>query len=340
MKNLLHVLVGVFILLTQHTALAQTLHNGKNVDRTAMSYYDGLQTFRALEYTVSADPQSTKIYRLETMPENGFPAVVLRGLSQGSIHTFEDKSPYSNVFTDNATPYSSEEAVQAMSGFQRVMLAYSQRFGWKGIDGVGLAPINVKLENSDETAPNVPIYTAYLKGKDFEVFNFGRSISNSAPFMNVIEAIAHEYAHAVLRYRTGIGANTPETCSEFRAVNEGIADVFGIYIKNQIKKNSPQNFDWIFADQNPSQTRDVSNPKSYGSPDTYNGEHYINICTTDYDPHPGAGILQRWFYLLVAGFPGPALNDLNYSYNGIAAIGPEKAIQILWEAIPHVKLIV
>ena len=324
--------------LSSFTASAQPLNNPKNVDRTAMSFFDGQQTFRALEHTVNADPQSTKIYRLETMPENGFPSVVLRGLSQGNIHTFEDKSPYSNVFTDNATPYSSEEAVQTISGFQRVMLAYNQRFGWKGIDGIGLAPINVKLENSDETAPNVPIYAAYLKGKDFEVFNFGRSLSNSDPFINVIEAISHEYAHAVLRYRAGIGANTPETCSEFRAVNEGIADVFGIYIKNQIKKNSPQNFDWIFADQNPSQARDVSNPKSYGSADTYNGEHYINICTTDYDPHPGAGILQRWFYLLVAGFPGPALNDLNYAYSSVTAIGPEKAIQILWEAIPYVKL--
>ncbi|MHA4737797.1 M4 family metallopeptidase [Dyadobacter sp. MSC1_007] len=338
MKRALFVFTIFALFLKNQFTFSQTLHNAKNVDRTAMSYFDGLQTFRALEYTVNPDPLSDKIYRLQTLPENGFPAIILKGLIQSSLHSFEDKSPYSNVFTDNSTPYTSPEAVQTLVGFEKVMEEYNQRFSWKGIDGIGVAPINVKLENSDETAPSSPIYAAFIKTSNFEVFNFGRSITNSDPFVNVVDIIAHEYSHAILRYKSGIGADKPEVCSEFRTLNEGIADVFGLYIKNRVKKNSPQNYNWIFADQIPTQARDASNPKSIGFADTYNGQNFVNLCSTDYKEHPGGGVLQKWFYLVASGSQGSATNDLGYMYSNLTGIGVEKAIQIVWDAIPFLKV--
>lgn len=57
-----------------------------------MSFYDGLQTFRALEYTVDANPNSDKIYRLQTLPENDFPAIELQGIDGGQSVYFEDKT--------------------------------------------------------------------------------------------------------------------------------------------------------------------------------------------------------------------------------------------------------
>ncbi len=47
-KSLLILHMTWAFLLCLRPAFSQTTHNAKNVDRTAMSFYDGLQTFRAL----------------------------------------------------------------------------------------------------------------------------------------------------------------------------------------------------------------------------------------------------------------------------------------------------
>ena len=68
MNNLRLTLIGVFTLLLYVTTYSQTLPNSKNVDRTAMSYFDGPQTFKALEYTLTQYPQSTKVVFLNGEP--------------------------------------------------------------------------------------------------------------------------------------------------------------------------------------------------------------------------------------------------------------------------------
>jgi Zn-dependent metalloprotease len=44
--------------------------------------------------------------------------------------------------------------------------------------------------------------------------------------------------------------------------------------------------------------------------------------------------MHKWFYLLATGFQGSAYNDLGYGYSNLQGIGVEKAIQIVWNAIP------
>lgn len=315
-----------------HIAFAQLV----NVDRTAMSYFDGPQTFRALEYSIDPNPQ--KIYRLETLPENGFPAIILHGDDNGASVYFEDKFPYDDQYTDNQTQYLSAEAVQTFYGFQRVMKAFDQRFGWKGIDGIGIDPINIYLEDSDDNPSEPVTFSQHYKDENNEYFEFVRSLSDNQDFRNTIDIVAHEYTHAIFTRRTSIINDNQYQCNEYRTLNEGIADIFGVYIKNKIKQSSQQNYNWLFGDQVYGPTKPFYSPKSFQFADTYQGEFYENVCTENYKPHPGAGIAQKWFYLLSEGFQGSAYNDLGYGYSDLEGIGVEKAIDIVWDAVPSIKV--
>ncbi len=338
MRTLLYCCCIILFRFSCHSTFSQTLNNAKNVDRTAMSFYDGLQTFRALEYTVDANPNSDKIYRLQTLPENDFPAIELQGIDGVQSVYFEDKTPYDDQFTDNPTQYLSTEAVQTFYSFQRVMEAFNQRFGWKGIDGIGKAPIKIYLKNSDDNPDEPDTYSNYYNDEVQERFEFIRSLSDTKTLYNTIDAVAHEYSHAIFHNKTSIINYEEYQCNEHRTINEGIAYIFGIYIKNKVKQSTPQNYDWIFGQQVFSPLRPLYNPKNHGYADTYNGEYFVNVCTESYEVHPGGGVAEKWFYLLSEGFQGSAYNDLGYGYSNLTGIGVEKAIQIVWDAMPSIKV--
>ncbi|MDR6804483.1 hypothetical protein J2Y45_001751 [Dyadobacter sp. BE34] len=336
MKNSRCLLLGVFLLLLRHIVLSQNLYNAQNVDRTATSFFDGQQTFRALEYTVNADPQSAKIYRLQTLPENDYPEIILKGVDNGSEVFFEDKVPFDNVYDNNPTPHLSSEAVQTFYGFQEVMKAFGQRFGWKGIDGAGAIPIKIFMKDGDDEQVPGKNNGWFAEDTGNEHFVFLRSLSNPAPFTNVLEMIGHEFTHGVILYKTGIMFSDDFTCSEFNTLHEGIADIFGIYFENFIEKSDPKKFNWLFAEQFKA-AEDFSTPKNHQFADTYNGQYYVNVCDENYNPHPGAGVAEKWFVLLSDGSLGSAYNDLGYGYSNLSGVGPEKAIQIVWNAIPLLK---
>jgi hypothetical protein len=337
MKNLLYTLIRVLIPFLPHTALPQTLNNAQNVDRTAMSFFDGQKTFRALEYTVNQSPQSEKVFRLQTVPENGYPEIILKGVDNGSEVFFEDKLPSDNTFTDNATPYLSSEAVQIFYGYQEVMKAFGQRFGWKGVDGTGTVPVRIFMKDADDEPFPTTNHGGFFGDIGNEYFIFFRDLSVAAPFNSVLEIIGHEFTHAIIFHKTGL-VNTEEiTCAEFNTLHEGIADIFGIYLENLLEKSDPQNFNWIFSEQCKAVGDNFSAPKNHGYADTYNGQLYINVCSENYNPHPGAGVAEKWFVLLSDGFQGSAYNDLGYGYSNLSGIGPEKAIQIVWNSISSLK---
>jgi hypothetical protein len=226
LRNGISCLAFIFLSLN---SFAQTLYNPKNVDRTAMSYFDGQQTFRALEY--STDPQgNNKVYRLQTLPENGFPGIILLGTEFGISKYFEDKAPHDDLYTDNATPFLSVEAVQSHYGFQRVMKEFSQRFGWKGIDGAGVKSVNIYMVNTDETPDEPAIQASYINN---DYFKFGRSLNGAKPFINTMEVIAHEFSHAIFYHRTGIVKDWQQLCSEYRTLNEGMLTYLGFISRTE-----------------------------------------------------------------------------------------------------------
>ncbi len=334
MKNSILSLIVIFILCC-HTSFSQTLHNPQNVDRTATSYYNGLQTFRALEYTKDPDQQSEKVYRLQTLPENGFPAIHITGTDNGSTVYFEDKVPYDNSFADNPTPYLSAEAVQLHFSFQTAMKIFDQRFGWKGMDGTGADPIKISVENSDGTSKDYS-YAYYSANINNKYFAFGKSFAHSTPLPSSIDIVAHELSHAIMQHKSNITYLT-SLCTEYRSIDEGLADIFGIYVKNKFLQSTPQNYNWLVGEEISSIPKDISNPKSHDRADTYKGQYFDNSCSDSYNFNAGAGVAGKWFYLLSSGFTGTATNDLGYQYSNITGIGVEKAIQIIWNTIPNLK---
>ncbi|MBO9617346.1 MAG: M4 family metallopeptidase [Dyadobacter sp.] len=331
----LHLLLtGIWISLPL-LSVSQPMYNAQNVDRTAMSFFDGQQTFRALEY--STDPQgNNKVYRLQTLPENGFPAIILRGISAGDSVYFEDKDPFDNQFTDNPTPYLSAEAVQLHYGIQTVMKVTDERFGWKGLDGIGASPVKILMQNTDELE-DVPSNAYYLRDTNDENFFFGRSLKSIDPFVSIIDVIAHEFCHGIFQHRANIPLYT-EFCREEESINEGIAWIFSNYIKNKIKQSTPQNYNWLIGDQIDDDPLHFNNPKSHEIADTYNGQYYINECSESYEVDAGGGVVLKWYYLLSVGFQGSAYNDLGYGYSNLTGIGVEKAIQIVWDAMPGITI--
>ncbi|MGG7665311.1 M4 family metallopeptidase [Dyadobacter sp. BHUBP1] len=333
MKNLQYALVGALCLLL-HNALSQNLYNPKNVDKTVMTYYQGMQTMRVLEHTINPDPQSEKIYRLETLSENGFPPISLVGTDNGSTVTFEDKFPYDDMYSDNTTPYLSTEAAQLFYGFQTAMKIFDQRFGWKGLDAIGVNPAKIFIENSDETQSSEYSYAKYsLTNEDFV---FGKSVQQNTPLYCSMDVAAHEFSHAVMAHRNNV-TFLPSVCTEYRSIDEGLANVFGIYVKNKVLQSTPQSYNWFLMEEFFLKKWDLRDPKSNKLADTYKGKNFDNGCSANYDYGAGAGVVVKWFYLLSSGFAGSATNDLGYQYGNLTGIGVEKAIQIIWDAIPKLK---
>lgn len=336
MKHLLRESIKVLLLLIGYTALAQNPPNAKNVDKTVMTYYQGTQTVRALEYTINADPQSEKIYRLQTLSENGFPPIWLFGTDNGSTVTFEDKSPYDNMYTDNPTPYLSAEATQLFYGFQTAMKIFDQRFGWKGMDNIGMKPLKIYIENSDETQNPHDSYAYYSGDFNNQYFVFGKSVQQNTPLHCTVDIAAHEFSHAVMKHRGNI-TTIASPCAEYLSINEGIANIFGIYVKNKVLQSTPQNYNWLYSEEFLLTKGDLRDPKSVNWADTYKGQNFNNGCALNYKDGSGSGVTTKWFYLLSSGFAGTATNDLGFQYSNLTGIGIEKAIQIVWDAIPQLK---
>ena len=336
MKHLQHAVIGALFFLLHYTALCQNLHNPKNVDKTIMTFYQGMQPMRVLEHTINPDPQSEKIYRLQTLSENGFSPIWLSGTDNGSTVTFEDKSPYDNMYSDNATPYLSTEAAQLFYGFQTTMKIFDQRFGWKGLDAIGIDPIKVLIENSDETQNSDDSYALYFADVNNRHFTFGKSVQQNTPLFCTIDVVAHEFSHAVIMHRSNITSiNYP--CAEYWSIDQGLANILGIYIKNKVLQSTPQNYNWVKMEEFLSKKIDLRDPKSSNWADTYKGQNFDIGCSDNYDYDAGSGVTTKWFYLLSSGFAGSATNDLGYQYSNLTGIGIEKAIQIIWDAIPKLK---
>ncbi len=155
------------------------------------------------------------------------------------------------------------------------------------------------------------------------------------------DVIAHEYAHVLI--------HNP-TCANFDnfgdagAINEGISDIFGVYIE-AFGSGNISNIDWSMGEwaginrffQNPhndfvlNNNSTVTIPKpsplkyletGYWLQSLFNNGIPPNG-TTDNTIHQNGGVIRKWFYLLANGSNGIPING--YIIQGI---GLEKAINI------------
>lgn len=133
--------------------------------------------------------------------------------------------------------------------------------------------------------------------------------------LTTMDISAHEVAHGWTDYTSDlIYAN------ESGALNESFSDILGFLVENYAR---PSNWNWTIGEDIGGAFRSMSNPNSYGNPDTYNGSFWVDqdcIPSSSNDRcgvHTNSGVQNHWFYLLAQG--GLGINDVGDSIivNGI-----------------------
>ena len=179
------------------------------------------------------------------------------------------------------------------------------------------------------------------------VMSYGDGSSNGSEgngffdALTSIDVAAHEIGHAVTEFTANLAYQR-----ESGAMNEGFSDIWGAAVEHFAKGNSndaaPDASIWLIGDEIDRRSgsaglRSMSNPTSLGQPDTYGGTNWVNVnCgtptqTNDYcGVHTNSGVLNYWFYTLVAGASGT--NDIGNNFN-VSGIGMNKASSIAYRLV-------
>lgn len=138
--------------------------------------------------------------------------------------------------------------------------------------------------------------------------------------LNLFDVLNHEMTHGYLDRNNLLNYNSPDT----RAVNEGIADIFGVYFEAMANQDGVH--DWLMADDrtngDPSD-RDVVNPAF----DCITADGF-----EDGSKHERGSPLTHWFYLITDGRAGTNSNNPT-----IEGLGLEKAMSIVVETLNNLE---
>jgi len=141
--------------------------------------------------------------------------------------------------------------------------------------------------------------------------------------LTTLDIVGHELTHGLTDFSSDlIYAN------ESGALNESFSDIFGTTLEFFAR---PNRANWEIGEDIGGAFRSMSNPKTFGSPDTYKGQNWINqncIATRSNDQcgvHTNSGVQNHWFYLLSEG--GSGVNDVADSFN-VNGIGMKKAEKV------------
>lgn len=143
-----------------------------------------------------------------------------------------------------------------------------------------------------------------------------------------IDVVAHEFGHGIDDFSSQLLYQ-----DESGAINESLSDIWGSLVESFALGSNPDN--WLIGEQitlNSFALRSMSNPKSLGDPDTYQGDNWWTLSTDNGGVHTNSGVMNHWFYLLAEGSTSTdGVNDNNDTFN-ITGIGKEKATQIVYYA--------
>lgn len=147
-------------------------------------------------------------------------------------------------------------------------------------------------------------------------------------YSSAVDLIAHEFAHGVLQNLSGfsIGSDPAET----GALNEGFADIMGIYAKYKIQGRLDYLFgDDVFIGTNQQALRSLSNPKQFQGVDFYSSiDHGVAA-----DPHSNGGVLGLAFFLFAQGGQHPTMGG-----SPVKGVGIDTAAHIFYETFTsHLK---
>ena len=224
-------------------------------------------------------------------------------------------SEFNNTNKDNA-------ALDAHWAAEQVYEYWKQIHGRNSIDNLGLPILNyVHYSNCSDVS------NAENAGWDrfAKVMNYGDGCIRFSPLVS-IDVVGHELGHGICQATANLNYQ-----GESGALNEGFSDIWGACIENWATTNKQtwQIGEEITLLQNA--LRSMSNPKTYGQPDTYHGTNWVDVnSSSDFGGvHTNSGVLNHWFYLLSVG--GNGTNDLNNAFC-VSGIGINSAARIAYAA--------
>ncbi len=138
-----------------------------------------------------------------------------------------------------------------------------------------------------------------------------------------IDVIGHELSHGVTEYTANL-----VYAYEPGALNESFSDIFGTAIEFHSFGDSAN---WIMGIRD-FKLRDLSNPNSYGDPDTYLGSFWNGTASDNGGVHTNSGVQNYWYYLLCEG--GNGVND-NGDFFMVDSIGMQKASKIAYRNLAY-----
>ncbi len=150
-----------------------------------------------------------------------------------------------------------------------------------------------------------------------------------------LDVTGHEIGHGVCEYTANLVYS-----QESGAMNESFSDCWGATIEfwaDPHETDLVPKSTWMIGEEikcgNPLRRMDF--PKLKGDPDTYGGTNWVNqvgcIPSSGNDEcgvHTNSGVMNKWYYLVVAG--GSGTNDLSNAYS-VTGIGFTEGANILYQ---------
>ncbi|MDR0205701.1 MAG: M4 family metallopeptidase [Bacteroidales bacterium] len=240
------------------------------------------------------------------------------------IHTYNCNNTanwLNNYYTNsttiwNNTPYGTDAHFSTISTYDY----FFQKHGYNSINNAGFALKSyVNFNLVQYGYPNN--INAFWNGS---CMTYGNGNPPTVTALTTIDICGHEITHGLNTFTANLVYSY-----ESGALSEGFSDIFGTAIEFFAV---PEDANWTMGEKMGLIIRSLSNPKAYGLPDTYKGQHWYNGSGDNGGVHYNCGPLSYWFYLLCVGKAG--INDYGNSYN-VAAIGMSKAEKIAFKLLTH-----
>ena len=273
---------------------------------SAKTKYSGTQV-------ITADSISSTSYDLEESGRGGgiYTFNMKTGTSYGSAVDFTDADNYWN----NANAAQDEVAGDAHWGAEMTYDFYFKNFGRNSFDNAG--GIIYSYVHYDSKYNN-----AFWDGTEM---NYGDGDGTNFTPLTALDVCGHEISHGFTQHASNLAYQ-----NESGAMDEGISDIFGTCIEFYAKDTLA---DWIIGKDftvNGKGIRDMSAPKNFSQPNTYNGTYYVSTsgtptATNDWNGvHTNSGVLNYWFYLIAHGGSGTNDNSNSYSVTGLGIVEAQK----------------
>jgi len=270
---------------------------------TATTGYRGVQSIVSDSYTGG--------YRLrEAGRGNGIRTFnLLKGTNYGTAADFTSASTTWNLTNANKDQY----ALDAHFGGEKTYDFYWNSFGRNSIDNAGFQ-LNLYVHYS----------TNYVNAFwDGTKMTFGDGNTSYSPLTS-LDVTGHEITHGLTEYTANL-----DYSYESGAMNEGFSDIFGTAIEYYA---TPTQSNWLMGEDLGTPFRSMSNPNSYGDPDTYTGTNWATGAADNGGVHTNSGVLNYWYYLLTMG--GSGTNDKGNAFN-VTAIGRTKSNAIAYRTLTN-----